>query len=168
MAQEFSCNFCKIFKNTFFTEHLWMTTYILQQLQALYFAIIYSWQLSNSEKSMVGKKNNPYIPRILQIYIFFFFSFFFFFIFFFHFLLQMPVYLFSHAKRMLYSEQPLLAWRHLNTMILTNFQNLNSISNIFQEMHNFLVLTDPVIICIYLRTTGRHFRDQGNIRHPTS
>ena len=31
-----------IFKSTFFTEHLWMTASILQQLLALYFAIIYS------------------------------------------------------------------------------------------------------------------------------
>ena len=36
---------------------------------------------------------------------------------------------------------------------LTSFENsLKFISNIFQETHNFLVLTDPVIICIYLRT----------------
>ena len=51
---------------------------------------------------------------------------------------------------------------------MTNFENLKSISNIFQETHNFLVLTDPIIICIYLRTTDRHLRDQGNVRHPTS
>ena len=25
VAQMFSCEFCKIFKNTFFTEHLWTT-----------------------------------------------------------------------------------------------------------------------------------------------
>ena len=25
MAQVFSCEFCKIYKNTFFTEHLWAT-----------------------------------------------------------------------------------------------------------------------------------------------
>ena len=74
------------------------------------------------------------------------------------------------AKRMLYSEQPtvLLARRHLNTMLLTNFENLNSISYIIQEAHNFLVLRNPVIICLYLRTSDRHFRDQGNDRHPTS
>ena len=53
-------------------------------------------------------------------------------------------------------------------MLLTNFENLNSILSIFQETHDFLVLADPVIICIYLRTTERHFRDQGNVRHPTS
>ena len=53
-------------------------------------------------------------------------------------------------------------------MLLTNFENLNSISSIFQETNDFLVLTDPVIICNYLRTTERHFRDQGNVHHPTS
>ena len=58
-------------------------------------------------------------------------------------------------------------------MILTNFENLNSISNIFQDTHDFLVLTDPVIIYIYLRiTTNRHFRDPtdifGNVHNPTS
>ena len=29
-------------------------------------------------------------------------------------------------------------------------------------------MTDPVIICICLRTTNRHFRDQGNVCHPAS
>ena len=83
----------------------------------------------------------------------------------------MPVYLISYSKRMLYSEQPttvLLARRHLNTMILTNSENLNSIWNIFQETHDLLVLTDELIICIYLRTTDRHFLDLGNVFHPTS
>ena len=40
--------------------------------------------------------------------------------------------------------------------------------NIFQETYDFLVLTDPVIICIYLGTTDRHLRDPGNVRHRTS
>ena len=81
----------------------------------------------------------------------------------------MPVYIVGYAKRMLYSDLPtvLLDRRHLNTMLLTNFENLNCISNIFQETHNLLVLTDPVIF-IYLRTTDRHFRDRGNVRHSTS
>ena len=61
------CEFCNIFKNTFFTEHLWMTVSILQQLQVLFFAIIYNWQLSSSEKSLVGKKIHTFISRILQI-----------------------------------------------------------------------------------------------------
>ena len=71
---------------------------------------------------------------------------------------------------MLYSEQPtvLLARRHLNTMILTNFENLNPISNIFQKIHDFLILKDPVIIYIHSKTTDRHFLDQGIFRHSTS
>ena len=56
LVQRFSCEFSKIFKNTSFTQHLWMTASILQQLLALYFAIIYNWQLPSSEKSLVGKK----------------------------------------------------------------------------------------------------------------
>ena len=70
---------------------------------------------------------------------------------------------------MLYSEQPtvLLARRLLNTIILINFENLNFIANIFRETHDFLVLTDPVVVCTYLKTTDRHFRDRGNVRHPT-
>ena len=27
LAQAFSCKFCEIFKNTFFTEHLWVTSF---------------------------------------------------------------------------------------------------------------------------------------------
>ena len=140
-----------------------MTASILQQLPVLYFAIIYSWQLSSSEKTLVEEKNYSYISRILQIQVLLH-------RYFFHFPCQMPVYLDGYPKRMLYSEQPsdLLARRHLHTMLLTNFKNLNSISKIFQETHDFLVLTDPVIICIYLRTTYRRFRDEGNVRHGTS
>ena len=52
-------------------------------------------------------------------------------------------------------------------MVLTNFENLNSISNISQGTRDCLVWTDPEMICIYLRTTGRHFHDQGHDGHPT-
>ena len=55
--------------------------------------------------------------------------------------------------------------RHLNTILLTNLKNSNSILSIFPETYNLLVLTDPVLICIYLRTTDRHFCDQGSIHH---
>ena len=57
---------------------------------------------------------------------------------------------------------------HLNIMLLSSFENLNFISYIFQATHNILVLTDPIIMCIYLRTTDIHFRDQGNDRYLTS
>ena len=43
----------------FFTEHLWISAFILQQLLALNFAIICSWQLSSSGKSLVREKNSP-------------------------------------------------------------------------------------------------------------
>ena len=61
----------------------------------------------------------------------------------------------------------LLARRHPNTRLLTNFENINSISNIFQETQDFLVFKDPLISCIYLKTTNGHFRDQGNVHHPS-
>ena len=61
LAQGFSCEFRKIFKNNYFTENLWMTGSILQQLLALFFAILYSWQRSRREKL------HPYISSILQI-----------------------------------------------------------------------------------------------------
>ena len=64
----------------------------------------------------------------------------------------------DYTKCMLYSEQPtvLLVRRQLNTMILTNFKDVNFISNIFKETNNFLVLMDPIIICIYLLNTFRN------------
>ena len=46
-----------------------MTASVLQQLLALYFSIIYSWQLSSSEKILLGKKIHPFISRVLQIHI---------------------------------------------------------------------------------------------------
>ena len=78
-------------------------------------------------------------------------------------------YFVGYAKRMMYSEQPtvLLSRRHLSTILLTNFENLNSISNVFQEAHDPLVLANPLFTCIYL-TTDRHFHDQGNVRRPIS
>ena len=35
----FSCEFCKIFKNTFFTEHLWMTASIISAVECGILAI---------------------------------------------------------------------------------------------------------------------------------
>ena len=71
----FSCKFCKIFKNLFFTEPLLVTAFILQQLLALQFAIICSQQLASSEKSLVGKKFIQISQRFCR-FRFFFFSFF--------------------------------------------------------------------------------------------
>ena len=120
-------------------EHLWMTASVLQQLLALYFSIIYSWQLSSSEKTLLGKKIHPFISRVLQIHISF---------------TQM---LFSFSLTNAWLTCPLrksyaVLWAG-KTILLTNFENLNSISNNFEETHDLLVFTDPLIICIYLQTT---------------
>ena len=81
LAHGFSCEFCKIFKNTFFTEHLWITASILQQLLALYYAIMYSWQFSSNEESLVGRiSSSIYLNDFTDLD--FFFSFFFFSLFF--------------------------------------------------------------------------------------
>ena len=60
LVQGFSCQFCKIFKNRFGWLLIFYNSYWL------YFAIIYSWQLSVSKKSLG-----------IQISFFHFFNFFF-------------------------------------------------------------------------------------------
>ena len=106
--------FLLIFQN--FLENIFsrasLDNSVLKQLLALSFPVIYSWQLSSSEKSLVSKKLYPYISRILQIcYTDFFF----------HFICQMLAYLVGYAKCMLYSDQPtvLLSRRYLKTILLT-------------------------------------------------
>ena len=134
-----------------------MTASILQQLLALYFRIIYSRQLSSSEKSLEGEK----IVYIFQAFYRFRFLLH---RYFFYFLWQMLVILsVTQSARCNLSSQPFCLLG--DTILLTNFENLNSVWNI---LHDFLVLTVPLIICIYLKTTNRHFRDQGNVRHPNS
>ena len=75
-----------------------------------------------------------------------------------NFLWQMPVCLVDHAESILYSEQStaLLAWKNLNTMLLNNFVNLNSISNIFQETHDFLVLVTGNFLVFYFHLFKNH------------
>ena len=119
---------------------------------ALYFAIICRWQLSSSEKLLVGKENSSIYFRDLTDLDIFYTDIVF------HFLWQMPVYLVGYAKCMLYSEQ--------STVLLTHFENLDFISNIFQETR-FLSLDGPTNY-LYLFKKHQHFRDQGNVRHPTS
>ena len=116
-----------------------MIASILQHLLALYFAIICNWQLSSSEKSLVGYSREKKFIHVFQGFYRFRFLFFSFFppIFFDKCLITLPA-----------TQSVWLTRRPLNTMILTNFENLNSVSNIFQETHDFLVLKDPVIICI--------------------
>ena len=57
------------------------------------------------------------------------------------------------------------------------FLNLDSTSNIFQETHYSLILTDSAMICIYLRrsqpkffkeTTDNRFPYQEKVRHQIS
>ena len=136
LVQGFSCEFCKTIQNTFFTQHLWMIASILQQL----LAIIYSWQLSSSEKSLVGKKIDPFISGILLILI----SFFHFFLSFFSFSLTnacLPCQL-CKAYAVLWAANLFVGLKALNAMILINFENSNSISNIFQETR-FLSFDGP-------------------------
>ena len=133
-----------------------MTAPILQQLLVLYFAIIYSWQLSSSGITLVGLKNSsiyPYISRILQT---FFFSF-----------SLTNACLLSRLRKaytVLWAAD-LLPQKQLNTILLTSFENLKH----FAKNTRFLGFDGPSnYFYIYLRTTDRHFLDQGNIRHPTS
>ena len=123
-----------------------MTASVLKQSLALYFPTICSWQLWSSEKSLVGKKVHPYILKILQISIteifFFFFSF----------TLTNACYpcrlrpaVLWAANRFVGSETP-----KYNAFYLFSkkFKDLNSISNIFQEKHDILVLTNSVITIV--------------------
>ena len=124
---------------------------------------IYSWQFLSSEKSLARKKV-IYLKDFTDLNFFLSFLFFFFCILFDKCLFVLPV---TQSVCCTLSNQP-FCWLGDNTMILSNFENLNYILNIFQGTHYFLVLMDPVTTCMYLRTTNRHFRDQGNVRHPTS
>ena len=83
LVQGFFCEFWNIFKNTFFTGHLWMIASILQELLALYFAIIYREQLLSSQKSLVRKKSSSmYLTDFTDLDFFFSIAFHFSFIFF--------------------------------------------------------------------------------------
>ena len=76
LAQEFSCEFCKIFKIIFFHRTPLDDCFYLQKLLALYFAIIYSWQLSSSEKSFSREKQFIYVSQGFYRFRFLFFHFF--------------------------------------------------------------------------------------------
>ena len=84
-----------------------MTASILQQLLGLYFAIIYSWQLSSSENSLSRK--NTFI-NLMDFTDFFYADIFL------NFLWQMSVNLSGYAKRL--HPTVLLSRRHLNAMLL--------------------------------------------------
>ena len=156
MVQRFFCEFCNVFKNTIFTEHLWMTASILQQQLVLYFPFIYRWQHSSGETSLVGKKLHPYISRIFQIQIFFFFIFFFFFVFFCCF------FLFSLTKTCL------LCWLQKAYAILGA---ANRFVGMETHKHNAFEQLLKIQIQLFPRNTrflSVDFCEQGNGYHSTS
>ena len=108
VAQGFSREFFKIFKNTFFPEHLWMTVSVLKQLLALYFAIYIAANFQAAKSHSSGKKfihiSQGFYRFLLHIY-------------FFHFLRQMPVYLVGYL--VFRAANRLLARGYLNTTLLT-------------------------------------------------
>ena len=75
----------------------------------------------------------------------------------------MSIYLVDAAKNVMWSKRPviLLVWRDVNIMHLTSltkfFENLNSMSNIFQEPHYLLIVTGSAAIYISLRSIQPKF-----------
>ena len=130
-----------------------MTASILQQLLALYLAIMYSWQLLSSEKSLVGQKIHYIFQGFYR----------------FRFLLHRYFFSFSTTNACLpcrLRKAYTVLWTANSFVVSENpkhnafdlfWKNLNSNSNIFQETHDFLVWTDTLIIWIYSRTTDRTF-----------
>ena len=143
LTQGFCCKFFTIFKNAFFTEYLWLNVSILQQLLTLYFVIIYSWQVSNSEKTSVGKKNLIHVSQGFYRFIF---------------LLHMQ------SICCILSSQDFLVWRHLNTMLLTNFENLNSISKIFLPRKTQFLSFDRPSNYLYLFKNHRRTVSYGKVK----
>ena len=52
LARVFSCEFCKIFKNTYFTEHLWMTA---SEAKAYYNQTLSGFQKGHSTTTLLSK-----------------------------------------------------------------------------------------------------------------
>ena len=137
-----------------------MTASVLKQSLALYFPIICSWQLSSSEKSLVRKKNS-------SIYLKDFTDFYYRNIFFFIYFDKCPCYpcrlrpaVLGTANRFVGSETPKY---NAFDLFSKNFKDLNSISNIFQETHDFLVLTNSVILLyLFLERTSVSFFEKNH------
>ena len=91
LAQEFSCEFSKIFKIIFFTEHLWMTASIYKScwLYTLQLFIAVNFQVVKSH--LVGKKSSFMYLKDFTDLDFFFSIFFFLFILFDEYLFTLPV-----------------------------------------------------------------------------
>ena len=142
LAQRFFCDFWKIFKNTSFTEHIWMTFYFATVAGFILCNYI-ERRLSSSEKSLVRKK----IMHISQVFYRFriFFSFFVF-----SFSLTNDACLPSQLRKAYAVLWAANRFVGLETPKHNNFGQFRT----FSKKHNFLVLTDPVVIRIYLRTAG--------------
>ena len=67
LAQEFFCEFCRIFNNTFFKEHLWMTTSIQQQLLALYLQLYIAGNFQGVTRHWSGKKSSIYLKDFTNL-----------------------------------------------------------------------------------------------------
>ena len=124
-----------------FARYIWMTASILQRLLALYLRITYNWQLSSSKTSLVKNNSSIYFKEFSDLDFFCtdIFLAFFFFLFFFIFL-DKGLFTLLVTQNVCYTFEmstALLARRHLNTMLLSNSENLNSISNIFGETYDF-------------------------------
>ena len=114
---------------------------ILLKLLALYLAI--SWQLSNSSHQSITKIH-PWILQISFTQMFFSISF----------DKCLSIYLVTQSVWCGLSGQPCYWFGETSTynaFDLTDeiFENLNSISNIFQEPHDFLIFTDLVTVFFF-------------------
>ena len=115
--------------------------------------------LSSSEMSLLRKKNSSTYLKYFTDLHFFYTD-----VFFFAFSLTnvcLPCRLRKVANRFVGSKTP----KH---NAFDKFWKFKSHFEHFSRNTWFLSLDDPVIICIYLKTTDRHCLDQKNIRHPTS
>ena len=124
-----------------------MITSILQHLLALYFAIICNWELSSSEKSLVGYSRE-------KKFILFFFHFFP------HFLWQMPDYLVSNAKRLVDSKTP----KHNG---FEQFWKFEFRFEHFPRNTRFLSIEGPSNY-LYIRITDWHWGSSGPEECPLS
>ena len=93
---------------------------------------------TQKNEKYLSEGRNPLVCLLVHLPIFFFF-------------------IFSYARRMLYSEETtvfLLAQRHLNTMLLTNFENLNLNIQKFQHFPRntqFLSFDGPTNYLYFLK-----------------
>ena len=146
-----------------------MAASILQQLLALYFAIIYNWQLSSSEKSLVEKKNSSmYLKDFagLDFFIYFFiYLFICFFIFFYKCLFTLSV---MQSVCYTISSQPFFGWETPKHNSFDQFWKFNFYFEHFPRNTRFLSFGGPSNYLYLFKNYRQTFHDQGNVDHPTS